>query len=288
MSEQSNKNNGFVRTLIVFFCLMLVAMVFYNYFCVAPEGEINSGIITLISILLVLVLSESFDNFSVGKLISVTREVKKKEGAVKELEQKNTALLNQLITISNSQKQEQNHTNVYGDYHETPQQQKANNQKIEQKEKENENEVKKLLDRIGDSIVINEYEEHIKRDLKARNLDCENDTAKVLIKHLAGTQISLNFEALNQDIFTSQIELLRILNDAIPDGKAPVFVDEFAQNIIIKNSDVLKEWTPKSYLEYLYSKQLIVNEESNVRITNIGVEYLSWLVKSGRSRSSSL
>ncbi|WP_028470508.1 hypothetical protein [Neptunomonas japonica] len=286
MSEQSNKNNGFVRTLIVLFCLMLVAMVFYNYFCVAPKGEINTGIISLISILLVLVLSESFDNFSIGKLISVTREVKKKEGAVKELEQKNTALLNQLITISNSQKQEQNHTNVYGDYHETPQQQKANNQKTELRE--NEDEVKKLLDRIGDSIVINEYEDHIKRDLEARDLDCDSDTAKILIKHLAGTQISLNFEALNQDIFTSQIELLRILNDAIPDGKPPAFVDEFAQNIIIKNSDVLKEWTPESYLEYLYAKQLIVNEENNIRITNIGVEYLSWLVKSGRSRSNSL
>ncbi len=261
-------------------------MITYNYFCVSPQGEINSGIITLLSMLLILVLAESFDNFSIAKLFVVSREAKKKEATVKDLEQKNTALLSQLISISNTQTQSQNHTNVYGDYHETPQQQKANSQKSEQKV--NKEEVDTLLDLIGDSIVINEYENHIITDLKTKNLDVESDTAKILIKHLAGAQISLNYEVLNQDIFSSQIDLLRILNEAVPEGKTSEFVEDFANNIVSNNADVLKDWSAKSYLEYLYTKRLIVNEENTICITNIGVEYLSWLVKSGRSRSNGL
>lgn len=117
MDNPEKKENWFVRALIVLFCLLLASMVGFSYFGVEPRGQINSGVVTLLLLLLVLVLSESFDNFSIGKLISITREAKKKEKEVQKLEKEKAEILNQLITISSSQHQTQQHTNVYGDYH---------------------------------------------------------------------------------------------------------------------------------------------------------------------------
>jgi hypothetical protein len=130
MEENTKKTNWFVRVLILAFCLMLVAMIVYRYFCVDPTAEINAGIVTLLCLLLVLVLSESFDNFSIGKLVTITREIKKKEKEVEKLEKLNSQFLAQLITISNTHTQTQSHTNVYGDYHVVPTVQKASEEEV--------------------------------------------------------------------------------------------------------------------------------------------------------------
>lgn len=134
MEEVAKKTNWFVRVLISAFCILLVGMVLYRYLCVEPRGDISAGIVTLLCLLLVLVLSESFDSFSVGKLVSVSREVKKKEKEVEKLEKQNAHLLSQLISISNTQSQTQSHTNVYGDYHATPTVQKASAIDVQEKQ----------------------------------------------------------------------------------------------------------------------------------------------------------
>ncbi len=85
MEDANRKVNWFVRTLIIAFCVLLVSMIIYNFFWVEPKGEIQSGIVTLLLILLVLILSETFDQFSIGKLVSISREVKKKEEEVKKI-----------------------------------------------------------------------------------------------------------------------------------------------------------------------------------------------------------
>lgn len=134
MEEVTKKANWFVRMLISAFCLLLVSMVLYRFICVEPRGDITAGIVTLLCLLLVLVLSESFDSFSVGKLISISREVKKKEKEVEKLEKQNAHLFSQLISISNTQSQNQSHTNVYGDFHAAPTVQKATDEDVEEKQ----------------------------------------------------------------------------------------------------------------------------------------------------------
>lgn len=114
--EDSNKVNWFVRGLIIMFCTLLTAMIMYNFFYIAPKGEIKPGVISLLLILLVIVLSETFDQFSIGKLVSISREVKKKEDEVKALEKEKIELFNQLINISASQQQSQQHITVKGNY----------------------------------------------------------------------------------------------------------------------------------------------------------------------------
>lgn len=48
-----------------------------------------------------LVLSESFDNFSIGQIIAIKREFKAKQEENKKLEQKNSDLISHLISITN-------------------------------------------------------------------------------------------------------------------------------------------------------------------------------------------
>ena len=120
MTETPRKANYFVRSLITLLCILLSSMILFRYVRVEPVGEITAGILAILGLLVVLVLAESFDSFSVGKLISISREAKKKENEIEKLEKQNASLLSQLITISNSQSQKQNSTTVQGDYYASP------------------------------------------------------------------------------------------------------------------------------------------------------------------------
>lgn len=135
MTENSKKPNLFVRSLIGLLCALIAGMIAFRYLSVEPVGEITVGLLILVGLLVVLALSESFDSFSVGKLISVSREVKKKEAEIVKLERRNDELLSQLITISNSQSQRQSSTTVQGDYYASaPAVQKATEAEVEEKQ----------------------------------------------------------------------------------------------------------------------------------------------------------
>jgi hypothetical protein len=105
---------SFVRVLIVIFCLTLSIMVGFKFFYVEPIGEISGELVTVLLIILVLVLSESFDNFSVGQLLQVNRKLEEKSQINKELKSENTDLRNQLINISANFSQRQSSTNIIG------------------------------------------------------------------------------------------------------------------------------------------------------------------------------
>ena len=117
MEIPEKRPSWFVRVLLVLFCLLLSAMVVYRFIWIEPRAEINAGIITLLCMLLVLVLAESFDSFSLGKLITITRKVEAKEKEVAKLGEKNEKLMSQLFAMSNSLSQTQTHLTVSGDYY---------------------------------------------------------------------------------------------------------------------------------------------------------------------------
>ena len=61
---------------------------------------ISGSIITLICLLIILVLSNSFDNFSIGKLFSMSREVKESKEKIRELEKEKNEILLKLINLN--------------------------------------------------------------------------------------------------------------------------------------------------------------------------------------------
>jgi len=112
--KETESPNYFVRSLIVLMCVLTAGMIIYNFFFTEPRGEVNAGLITLVAILVVIVLSESFDNFSVGKIIAISRENKKKGTAINRLSGENEELRKQIINIATSVNQSQSSTNIFG------------------------------------------------------------------------------------------------------------------------------------------------------------------------------
>ena len=145
-----------------------------------------------------------------------------------------------------------------------------------------------LLDIIGSSIVIEELENRIKSDLTAKNLSTEGSSVKVLTRHLAGTQLLLSFEQIHNFIFGSQIFLLKKLNEVTGQGRHISFVHEHINHIRRIYPGELQEWSNEEYLSFLTLRSLIIQHDEQVHITNLGVEYLTWIARNGRSEDKPL
>lgn len=108
------KTNIFVRALIVALSGFIVWIVAYSFLSLEPKGTISTGIITLIVLLVVIVLSESFDSFSVGKMLTMSREIKAKDTSINKLNSENTELRKELVNVVTSISQNQSGTNIIG------------------------------------------------------------------------------------------------------------------------------------------------------------------------------
>lgn len=136
-----------------------------------------------------------------------------------------------------------------------------------------------MLDVIGSSIVITDIEGRIRTELTNKGFNIDGSSAKVLIRHLAGTQLLLSFEQIHNLIFGSQIFLLKKLNEAAGQGRPVAFVDGHIDHIKSIYSSAFGEWSYDQYLEFMYSRLLIVRHEDQFHITNHGVEYLTWVAR---------
>ncbi|WP_224214396.1 hypothetical protein [Vibrio metschnikovii] len=108
------KENKFVRVLIVGLSGFIIWMITYSLLYPETKGVISASMITLVLILVVLILSESFDQFNVGKLLSLSREVQKKEKSIDSLNKENGELRRELVNVVTSISQNQSSTNIIG------------------------------------------------------------------------------------------------------------------------------------------------------------------------------
>lgn len=107
----TEKPNWFVRLLIVLMSIALLAMAYTSFFFKVPAYEISIGILTIFALVIVLTLSEAFNNMSVGKLINLSREVEKKTGEIETVKNENSELRGELFKIvSNIQQSQVNNT----------------------------------------------------------------------------------------------------------------------------------------------------------------------------------
>ena len=104
---ETKKPNWFVRILIILLCIFIGVLIYFNFFWTCPPAQISTGLLVLIAFLTVLVLSEAFDNFSIAKLISLSKTVKETDNKNQELKKENSDLRNQIVSISTSISQKQ-------------------------------------------------------------------------------------------------------------------------------------------------------------------------------------
>lgn len=157
-----------------------------------------------------------------------------------------------------------------------------------QREEQKKESVQELLLVIGDSIVLRDVEGRIKTDLEGRGLETDGDTIKVLIKHLGATKILLEFEQIHNLIFGSQIFLLKKLNEVAGQGKPKEFVTEYLKHIQSLFPEQLGNWSLEQYLAFLIARLLITTQGNIFHITNLGVEYLTWMIRNGRREDKPL
>jgi len=139
------------------------------------------------------------------------------------------------------------------------------------------------LMKFGDSTVTMELENFIRQDLIQRGLDTDSDTVKVLIKHLAATQLALDFEQIYNVIFGSQIFLLRKLNEVVGNGFDYDLMKNHFEYVQDLFQEQLSSWTIDQYLDFLFGRTLITAKDNNYHITIKGVDFLIWLTKTARS-----
>jgi len=276
-NETINKSaNLYQRILTIILCVFITILVVYNYFVYSPKGEIGSELIILLLILVILVLAESFDSFSIGKLLAISKEKKVSEKRTTVLEKKNSELLDRIISIVSIQNQNQSNINVLaGDSNKTPiaQEQHARNSKNDKKENLlEEPEVSKTMRFISDSI---------KKVLEENGYDYDNKTSKLLISHLAYERLNYSFFITHREIFGSQISLLKLMNNNQGEGVGELYIEDYFKKVKKENPNSFLGWTHENFIEYLVTVELIVKEENTYKITYFGVEYLTWLVKIG-------
>lgn len=107
---RENKNT-FVRALIVGLVLALCALSFFNFFWRDPPFEISAGLLALISLIVLLSLSEMFDHLTFGTILSLKRKVEEEKVSKEILREDNQALRSQLVTlVANIQQSQVNNT----------------------------------------------------------------------------------------------------------------------------------------------------------------------------------
>jgi len=157
-----------------------------------------------------------------------------------------------------------------------------------QREEKKKESVQQLLLAVGDTIVLRDIENRIKNDLQERSLETDGDTIKVLIKRLAGIILLLEFEQIHNMIFGSQILLLKKLNEVAGQGRSPAFVAAHFEHVQGLFPEQLGDWSLEQYLEFLIGRLLVTTKGNVFHITNLGVEYLTWMTRNGRTEDKPL
>ncbi len=163
----------------------------------------------------------------------------------------------------------------------------TNNPEV-QKELERKEEVQELHTAIGDTIILKTVEDKIKEELKEKSLEIEGDTIGILIKALAATQIHIQFEQIYNAIFGGQIFLLKKLNEARSQGIDLQLMKSYFDDIQEAHPGFLREWSLERYLEFLIGSDLITQIDGKYHLENFGVEYLSWMARTGKTEQKIL
>ncbi|HIF9110516.1 TPA: hypothetical protein ACX6PT_003302 [Photobacterium damselae] len=100
-------HSKFVRVSIYILAIFIAGLIVSGFVLGEPSYQISPEIITMVLIILILFLSESFNNLSLGKLVTLSREKKEKEKENSGLKAENSELRNQLITVTTNVNQSQ-------------------------------------------------------------------------------------------------------------------------------------------------------------------------------------
>lgn len=102
MENENNKYNKIVTIILIIF---IVLMIIGNFILSDKPFTITAEIIVCLSLLVILCLADSFDNLSIPKLISLSKNIKEVKKDNENLKETNLRLIEQMINIKNTNNQ---------------------------------------------------------------------------------------------------------------------------------------------------------------------------------------
>lgn len=93
------------KILIIILIIFISSLVVFSFLFKEPKYEINYEMVICLTLLVVLVLSELFDNLSIPKVISLSKNVKEIKKENEQIKDTNIRLLEQITNIKNSNNQ---------------------------------------------------------------------------------------------------------------------------------------------------------------------------------------
>ena len=106
---------------------------------------------------------------------------------------------------------------------------------------------------------------------------------KILTRYLAANLIYIDFERIYHNIFGSQLNLLQFLNSR-PKGENLEGLKPF-YDLAVTMHPKTADYPFQQYLDYLINTGLIIKKEGLFYITQMGREFLEYLIKQGYSLS---
>ncbi len=135
-------------------------------------------------------------------------------------------------------------------------------------------EAEDLLSTISSQSLIT-YENSIRNDLEELKTD-KSKQIEILIKALASTQGKLYYQSIHNVIWGSQLSLLRYLNTS-PKGSSLEVLKVYYDLGAEKTPNMYTNYNFEQYLEYLIGNHLMEKQDNCYFITQLGIDYLSYL-----------
>lgn len=184
MSEENPKKLSWWQVLLLILtALLIVGLILVNFLCSENRFVITGSIVTLICLLIVIVLSNSFDSFSIVGIFNLRREVKENREKIDKLEK----LMFQSVN-NNQQAQQSSHntTYVFGGQGvqrmDSADKEEERQQQEEEEKRENSRTPRQRLNReIFDELLLKKYREkhqpagNILYDMKISDKDFISD-----------------------------------------------------------------------------------------------------------------
>lgn len=140
----------------------------------------------------------------------------------------------------------------------------------------------KQFDEHSRSPVQIEQEDLIRKELDTRGVKNETEQNKLLIRALASSVINANCERISLSIFGSQLEFLVELN-ATPKGFKIEEIKKWYADVVIPANPNLSNYDFEKYFNYLKDSNLVLLSEDTVKITQMGVEFMQYIVRTGKT-----
>jgi hypothetical protein len=137
--------------------------------------------------------------------------------------------------------------------------------------------------RMFDYESLKWYEEAVRKDLLSQKIESDARKIEYLIGHLALAILAKDFECLNSVLYGNQVRLLEHLNSNT-EGDTADNLKAFYSSASARYPSAYKNYSYDQYLDFLEKSQLITKKDKRYLISNLGRDYLSFLVKLRRKK----